>query len=69
MLLGDGADADVNVDGNTVFVKWSAKTNKINYTDSADSFFLKEYSEGTAKIAYYFQHVKYSIQRQHLQTT
>jgi hypothetical protein len=58
-LQGDGADADVNVDGNTVFVKWSAKTDKINYTDSADSFFLKEVSEGTAKIAYHFQHVKY----------
>ena len=58
-LKPDGSNADVNVEGSTVFVKWSAKTDQIYYTRSADSFFMKEVSEGTAKIAYHFQHVHY----------
>eukprot|EP00536_Pseudo-nitzschia_multiseries_P014621 jgi/Psemu1/311210/fgenesh1_kg.740_\ len=52
-------DEDVVLDGSSLFIKWGVKTDKIHYEKSADSFFLKEVSDGTAKIAYHFQHVYY----------
>ena len=54
-----GEDSDVVVTGSSLFIKWAVETDKINYTKSADSFFMKEIPEGGAKIAYHFQHVHY----------
>jgi len=54
-----GNDAGNPLTGSSVFVNWAVDSDKITYTDSADSFFMKEMPDGTAKIAYHFQHVNY----------
>jgi len=54
-----GNDEGDPLTGSSVFVKWAVESDKIKYTDSADSFFMKEMPDGSAKIAYHFQHVNY----------